>query len=111
MAPYEGDIRRRFVLLILNPSQLSMKHCALIAFLTLSTPLRALAGFSVQQDAYDAGLFTPVEDLHSLSVSDFTALSHPAFPNYNVRIKTSDFCDGIVVYVLIAEQSQLSLST
>ncbi|KAF9049221.1 serine carboxypeptidase [Hymenopellis radicata] len=73
-----------------------MKYRALLTLLTLSAPLRALAGFSVQQDAYDAGLFTPVEDLHSLSFSEFTALSHPTFPNYNVRIKKSDLCDGTV---------------
>lgn len=47
-------------------------------------------------DSYDAGLFTPVEDLNVLSTSDFTTLSHPAFPTYNVRIKKSDFCDGTV---------------
>ena len=45
---------------------------------------------------YDAGLFNPVEDLGLLSTSEFTTLGHPAFPNYNVRIKKSDFCDGSV---------------
>ena len=49
---------------------------------------------------YDAGLFTPVEDLGVLSVTEFTTLAHPAFPKYNVRIKKSDFCDGTVRYVV-----------
>lgn len=48
--------------------------------------------------AYDAGLFTPLEEFSLLSTSEFTTLSHPLFPNYNVRIKKSDFCDGTVGY-------------
>lgn len=47
-------------------------------------------------DSYDAGLFSPMEDLGLLSTSEFTTLGHPLFPNYNVRIKKSDFCDGSV---------------
>jgi len=45
---------------------------------------------------HDLGLFTPLEDLSYLSSSEFTTLSHPAFPNHRVRIKKSDFCDGTV---------------
>lgn len=54
-----------------------------------------------EPEPYDAqGLFAPYEDLHLLSTSEFTSLGHPAFPNYNVRIKKSaDFCDGTVKYV------------
>ena len=47
-------------------------------------------------DAYDASLFSPLEDLSLLSTSEFTTLGHPLFPNYSVRIKKSDFCDGTV---------------
>lgn len=47
-------------------------------------------------DTYDAGLFSPIEDLGLLSTQEFTTLGHPLFPNYNVRIKKSDFCDGSV---------------
>ena len=47
-------------------------------------------------DNYDAGLFSPMEDLSLLSTQEFTTLGHPLFPNYNVRIKKSDFCDGSV---------------
>ncbi|KIP06689.1 hypothetical protein PHLGIDRAFT_128117 [Phlebiopsis gigantea 11061_1 CR5-6] len=46
--------------------------------------------------SYDAGLFSPMEDLSLLSTSEFTTLNHPFFPSYNVRIKKSDFCDGTV---------------
>ena len=46
--------------------------------------------------SYDAGLFSPMEDLNLLSTAEFTTLNHPFFPNYNVRIKKSDFCDGTV---------------
>ncbi|KAH8081981.1 alpha/beta-hydrolase [Cristinia sonorae] len=50
-----------------------------------------------QFEPYDTGLFAPLEDLKLLSASEFTTLGHPAFPNYNVRIKKStDFCDGTV---------------
>lgn len=55
--------------------------------------------FSVSTNAfksYDDGLFSPMEDLSLLSASEFTTLGHPLFPNYNVRIKKSDFCDGSV---------------
>ncbi|KAI0635406.1 serine carboxypeptidase [Trametes polyzona] len=44
--------------------------------------------------AYDAGLFTPLEDLGTLSLSEYTRLAHPAFPRHSVRIKQSHFCDG-----------------
>ncbi|KAK0455790.1 serine carboxypeptidase [Desarmillaria tabescens] len=76
-----------------------MFFLAKVAVLGLSLPLlvRAISPlFAVQNDAYDAGLFTPLEDLDLLSYSKFTALSHPAFPNYNVRIKKTAFCDDTV---------------
>ena len=53
-------------------------------------------GLGFDSLAYDAGLFAPFEDLGLLSASEYTTLGHPAFPNYNVRIKKSDFCDGTV---------------
>ncbi|KAJ3499942.1 hypothetical protein NMY22_g19436 [Coprinellus aureogranulatus] len=45
---------------------------------------------------YDAGLFTPLEDLNVLSETQFTALKHPLFPDHGVRIKKTKFCDGTV---------------
>ena len=45
---------------------------------------------------YDAGLFTPFEDLHALSSEGFSTLRHPAFPRHSVRVKKSRFCDGSV---------------
>lgn len=62
----------------------------------------ASASLPTQFDTYDAGLFSPLEDLNLLSTSDFTTLSHPAFPKYGVRIKKSHFCDGNVRYALSA---------
>lgn len=61
---------------------------------TFQQTFNSHAGFS--SDAYDAGLFAPLEDLGLLTTSEFTTLGHPTFPNYNVRIKKSDFCDGTV---------------
>ncbi|KAJ7223362.1 Alpha/Beta hydrolase protein [Mycena pura] len=38
-----------------------------------------------------------MEDMNALSETEFTVLSHPVFPNYNVRIKKStEFCDETV---------------
>ncbi|KAJ2936592.1 hypothetical protein H1R20_g509, partial [Candolleomyces eurysporus] len=45
---------------------------------------------------YDSGLFTPLEDLHILSETQYTTLKHPAFPRHGVRIKKTKFCDGSV---------------
>ena len=56
---------------------------------------------SFTADQYDAGLFTPLGDLSALSTDVYTTLSHPLFPNYNVRIKKSDFCDGTVGCVMM----------
>lgn len=46
--------------------------------------------------SYADGLFTPVESLSAVSSSEFTTLGHPFFPNYSVRIRKSQFCDGTV---------------
>ncbi|KAF8188264.1 serine carboxypeptidase [Mycena galopus ATCC 62051] len=46
--------------------------------------------------AYDEGLFSPMEDMNALSETAFSVMSHPVFPNYNVRIKKSSFCDDTV---------------
>ncbi|KAJ7499907.1 serine carboxypeptidase [Mycena latifolia] len=40
--------------------------------------------------------FTPIGTLEMLSDTSFTALSHPEFPQYGVRIKKSRFCDETV---------------
>lgn len=50
---------------------------------------------------YDSGLFSPVENLSTLSDTDFTTLSHPAFPHHGVRIKKTSVCDDTVQYVQI----------
>jgi carboxypeptidase C (cathepsin A) len=67
------------------------------AFLGLKQPsAKSYAPSEPYAARYDDGLFTPVEHLSTLSADSFTALSHPVFPNYSVRIKKSDFCDGTV---------------
>ncbi|KAF8060764.1 serine carboxypeptidase [Lyophyllum atratum] len=55
------------------------------------------APFTVSKhDSYDEGLFTPLEDLSVLSETEFTHMSHPAFPDHGVRIKKTPFCDDSV---------------
>lgn len=54
------------------------------------------SAFGGAHNSYDAGLFSPLEDLGLVSTTQYTTLGHPAFPNYSVRIKQSDFCDGSV---------------
>ncbi|KAL6308023.1 serine carboxypeptidase [Sparassis latifolia] len=56
----------------------------------LRTPLAA--------ESYDTGSFSAVGDPTLLSVSHFTTLSHPAFPNHSVRIKKANICDGDEAY-------------
>ncbi|KIP06688.1 hypothetical protein PHLGIDRAFT_128116 [Phlebiopsis gigantea 11061_1 CR5-6] len=72
---------------------------ALLGLVVSSTVGAVQQSFSVGANAfasYDAGLFSPMEDMNLLSTAEFTTLSHPFFPKYNVRIKKSDFCDGTV---------------
>ena len=68
----------------------------LVASLALASNSVSAQGYQTAFKAYDEGLFTPFEDLHALSSSKFTTLSHPAFPLHNVRVKESNFCDGNV---------------
>jgi hypothetical protein len=35
-------------------------------------------------------------NMSSIASNEFTALSHPRFPNHRVRIKKSNFCDPTV---------------
>ncbi|KAJ7853322.1 Alpha/Beta hydrolase protein [Mycena olivaceomarginata] len=56
------------------------------------------AGFSLQvvsgaPDINTTTAFAPVGTLNILSECSFTALKHPEFPGYGVRIKKSNFCD------------------
>lgn len=72
----------------------------LFVLLTVALAVKGWAqqplSFDTKFDSFDAELFAPLEDLDLLSTSEFTTLGHPAFPNYEVRIKKSDFCDGTV---------------
>ena len=57
------------------------------------------ASINVKQAPYDNGLFTPLEDLNVLSESRYTTLRHPLYPNHNVRIKKTRFCEATVQFV------------
>ena len=41
-----------------------------------------------------------INHLSSIGDSEFTALTHPRFPNQRVRIKKSNFCDPTVKLIL-----------
>ncbi|KAI0686213.1 serine carboxypeptidase [Earliella scabrosa] len=69
--------------------------CATIATRPLIVHAAAQQPFA-SSVPYDDGLFTPFENLHALSVSEYTTLRHPQFPAHSVRIKESRFCDGEV---------------
>ncbi|EMD36610.1 hypothetical protein CERSUDRAFT_124360 [Gelatoporia subvermispora B] len=64
------------------------------AFSKPAPSVETVTNFGAGFDAYDAGLFTPLEDFSALSTDEYTTLGHPLFPSYNVRIKQSTFCDG-----------------
>ncbi|KIL59541.1 hypothetical protein M378DRAFT_169205 [Amanita muscaria Koide BX008] len=52
--------------------------------------------FKIPQGRYDDGLFTPFEDLTTLSSDSYTTLAHPFFPDYSLRLKKSNLCDDSV---------------
>ncbi|KAH9934969.1 serine carboxypeptidase [Fomitopsis serialis] len=93
---------------ILSAAMLSSRISALLATVAI---VASAAQFPVVQpklqarnapsvglgaDQYNAGLLTPLRNLSALSIDEFMTFCHPLFPNYNVRIKKSDFCDGTV---------------
>lgn len=79
-------------------------HASSQSVLGLKQPQAAAKAYaeSGYTPSYDDGLFTPVEHLSILSVDSFTTVGHPYFPNHNVRIKKSNFCDGTVKSVSIS---------
>ena len=60
------------------------------------------ASINLNQASYDDGLFTPLEDLNVLSESRYTTVRHPLYPNHNVRIKKTQFCEATVQFVFAA---------
>ncbi|KAJ7487366.1 Alpha/Beta hydrolase protein [Mycena galericulata] len=58
----------------------------------------AWSAVQASQIAFNSGVqdFTPMGTLSALSETSFTALSHPEFPQYGVRIKKTSFCDETV---------------
>ena len=89
----DGDMNLSCVFSGLRPTTMVLaarflSACALSTF--------ASAQVLFQQQPYDAGLFTPFENLSALSETESTSLSHPFFPSYGVRVKKTKFCDGAV---------------
>jgi cathepsin A (carboxypeptidase C) len=70
---------------------------ALLAVVAAASGPQERLGYSgTSYQVYDDGLFTPLEDLNALSALEYTTLGHPLFPNHNIRIKKSQFCDETV---------------
>ena len=63
--------------------------------LTSAFAQRGGAGGVVIQNVFKSA-DTASHTLASVSSTGFTTLTHPAFPEYGVRIKQSKFCDGTV---------------
>lgn len=118
--PQTKIVREKLLLLItasyVEPILLFMvfsKICLLIAFLS---PVAVTAN-AWYQDHYGAGVLnaasslpdnldfdnapeSTINHLSSIRDSEYTALTHPRFPNHRVRIKKSNFCDPTVKLVL-----------
>ena len=70
---------------------------------------RVLVAFGAQKvlDAKASNQFDGYVDLpktmylSNMKSHEFTTLSHPRFPNHQVRLKKSHFCDPTVKYVII----------
>lgn len=81
---------------------MSLRTAATVALVCAGFSLQVVSGqasqaaFSTAFSAPDINTttaFAPVGTLDILSESSFTALKHPEFPGYGVRIKKSNFCD------------------
>ncbi|KAF9004731.1 Alpha/Beta hydrolase protein [Cyathus striatus] len=70
----------------------------LISLFLLSLTYLSCAANNIQPDQSILDNATQHGSLHlsSLSSDRFTSLSHPRFPNYQVRVKKIDFCDPTV---------------
>jgi len=69
-----------------------------VAFLLASVSWAAQVPFIQNLDSFPA----PEQDLRALSIEQFTAFSHPAFPKHSVRIKQlKDLCDNKSKYVYL----------
>ena len=75
---------------------LKMQIARLLALFIAPAVSVAYSQLPLHPEQYDAGLFTPLEDLHALSAFEYTTLRHPKFPAHSVRIKESRVCDGEV---------------
>ena len=94
------------------------KICLLLAFLapvTVSTNAwyqnhyRAASSLSDNLGYINSPMST-INHLSSIGVSEYTALTHPRFPNHRVRIKKSNFCDPTVKLVFVYCQPYLAIT-
>ena len=90
------------------------KICLLLACVALG----AVSTNTWYQDSYGAasslsGNNAPkstIDHLSSIGDSEYTALTHPRFPNHRVRIKKSNFCDPTVKLVFVYCQPYLAIT-
>ncbi|KAF8510936.1 serine carboxypeptidase [Hysterangium stoloniferum] len=77
-----------------------VKSCLLLAAsLAVSASQSPLIdGYGAKSSMYNAGLMSPIEDITTLSDSEFTTLVHPVYPSHSIRIKRGggSFCDNTV---------------
>jgi hypothetical protein len=69
--------------------------CATRPQVTLHEPEALTTPVNIPTYAHNASQVQPLH-LSSIGSGGFTALSHPSFPNYRVRVKKSHFCDPTV---------------
>ncbi|KAJ7113152.1 serine carboxypeptidase [Mycena epipterygia] len=76
---------------------MSLRLLAFVAILLVGSPAHASQTvFSRPKGITGDQAFAPTGTLDILSETSFTALAHPEFPQYGVRIKKSKFCDESV---------------
>ncbi|KAJ7113114.1 serine carboxypeptidase [Mycena epipterygia] len=76
---------------------MSLRFLAFVAIFLVGSPTHASQTvFSSPNGITGDQAFAPTGTLDILSETSFTALAHPEFPQYGVRIKKSKFCDESV---------------
>ncbi|KAJ6602827.1 serine carboxypeptidase [Mycena vulgaris] len=78
------------------PDSHSDMSLRIVSFVVYLLGAWSTATASASQTVFNSPGFVPAQTLDILSESSFTALTHPEFPQYGVRIKKSSFCDDTV---------------
>ncbi|KAJ7288107.1 Alpha/Beta hydrolase protein [Mycena rebaudengoi] len=74
---------------------MALQIARLLSFLA-ATAYASQIVFTGPADIGTSQHFTPAGTLDILSETSFTALAHPEFPRYGVRVKKTNFCDETV---------------